>query len=166
MSIPISELKDRRIEPDHRSLVFRPRLRIAAQAYRHILCSLMPLPPEAGGLLLGPINCQDITEFFFDGGAACTASTYSPDHATLNRHMQDRWIPAGLDMKGFVHSHPRGCPSLSDGDLAYIRRLLSKNQDMSIFAAPVVLPSEYRFCPFVVQASDARQPVPAELVLF
>lgn len=143
-----------------------PQLRIAAEAYCRILAELVSRPAEAGGLLLGPVDSDDITEFFFDIGGICTGATYSPDHVTLNRHLKESWLPSGRDWKGFVHSHPRGYGRLSSGDLAYIGRLLAKSSDMTTFAAPIVLPDEFRFCPFIVRADRPRDPIHAQLVLF
>ena len=122
--------------------------------------------PETGGILLGPINSDDITDFYFDNTALSTGATYSPDHVTLNRRMKEEWMPCGIDMKGFVHSHPRGVDRLSAGDLTYIRRLLEVNDDMDVFAAPIVLPDQYRMCPFIVRRNAPRQALRATLTLF
>ena len=122
--------------------------------------------PETGGILLGPIDSDDITDFYFDHTALSTGATYSPDHVTLSRRMKEEWMPCGIDMKGFVHSHPRGVDRLSSGDLTYIRRLLEINDDMEVFAAPIVLPEQYRMCPFIVRRDAPRQVLPATLTLF
>ena len=125
---------------------------------RHVRCQIMCTigahPPETGGILLGPIGGNDITGFYFDATAACSGATYSPDHMTLRRKMKEEWLPAGLDMKGFVHSHPGSFDRLSDGDLTYIRRLLEKNPDMSFFAAPIVIPRAFRLQPIIVLADQ------------
>ena len=124
---------------------------------RHVRCQIMHTigarRPETGGILLGPIGSNDITDFYFDATASCSGATYTPDYLTLRRKMQEVWMPSGLDMKGFVHSHPGG-DQLSGGDLVYIRRLLEKNPDMSVFAAPIVLPEEFRLRAIVVLADQ------------
>jgi hypothetical protein len=121
---------------------------------RHVVCKIMSsigaCMPETGGILLGPIGSSDITDFFFDAGAQCSGVTYTPDISTLRHKMQTEWIPAGLDMKGFCHSHPGQFDLLSGGDLVYIRRLLEKNPDIKAFAAPIVIPREFRLRPIVV----------------
>ncbi len=129
-------------------------MRMTIDVYRAIHCDLGRRPPEAGGLLLGPVGEDLVTAFYFDARASCTGSTYSPDHVTLRHKMATEWLPRGLDMKGFAHSHPDGLDRLSAGDLVYIRRLLDCNPDMDVFFAPVVLPAVFRFCPLVVERRD------------
>ena len=142
------------------------QLRIARSAYREMLEMLMAKPVESGGILLGPIGCEDVTHFHFDASAACTGATYSPDHIALNKLLRDEWIPSGIDFKGFSHSHPDGVDRLSAGDLRYIRRLLAKNEDMDQFAAPLLVPGAYQLVPLVVPRAEPNQPHIAELVLF
>src|SRR6266496_649312 len=133
---------------------------------RHVRCQIMctigARRPETGGILLGPIGSNDITDFYFDATASCSGATYTPDYVTLRRKMQEGWMPAGLDMKGFVHSHPGEFDRLSHGDLAYIRRLLERNLDMSVFAAPIVIPQVFRLRAIVVLADRIRLPPPAD----
>ena len=80
--------------------------------------------------------------------------------------MKEEWLPAGIDMKGFVHSHPGRLDWLTAGDLAYIAKLLRKNEDMSIFVAPIVIPPEFRIRPIVVLRENLGLPKEAKLVLF
>lgn len=143
-----------------------PQLRIEKIVYRCIMLTIASQPPETGGILLGPIDSNDITDFYFDHSALSTGATYSPDHVTLNQMMKERWLPNGIDMKGFVHSHPRGVDRLSSGDLTYIARLLKSNDDMEFFAAPIVLPDQYRMCPFVVSRNAPQKALAAKLTLF
>ena len=128
----------------------RPVVRIAHKVCKDIMLTIGARPPESGGILLGPIGTSDITDFFFDGHANCTGSTYTVDGATLRRKMKDEWLPAGIDMKGFVHSHPGTFDRLSSGDLAYIKNSLGKNKEDKIFIAPIVIPPEFRLRPLVV----------------
>lgn len=144
----------------------RRLLRIAGDAYIKTLTDLSSRPAEAGGILLGPIGASDITAFHFDTSARCSGGSYTPDHVTLNTLLREVWIPAGIDFKGVAHSHPRGYDRLSPGDLANIRRQLARNEDLDFFAAPIVLPSEYRLCPFIVTRDRPDRPVLADLVLF
>lgn len=143
-----------------------PVLHVAGEVYTEMLFELSHRPVESGGLLLGPIGSNAITGFHFDGSALCSGATYTPDHVALNRLLKERWIPSGIDFKGFAHSHPSGCAWLSAGDLRYIRRLLSKNDDMDLFAAPIVVAAHYQLCPFVVTRDRPDVAQRAELVLF
>ena len=133
-----------------------PIVKIAHKVCKDILLTIGARPAESGGILLGPVGTNDVTDFFFDDGGSCTGSTYSPDCKTLRRKMQEEWLPAGIDMKGFVHSHPGSFDRLSYGDLAYINRLLDKNDDMTMFIAPIVIPSEFRLRPLVVLRNKSR----------
>ena len=144
----------------------QPQLRMARSAFCDSVEAIMARPPESGGLLLGPIHSTDITAFHFDDSGTCTGAMYTPDHATLNRLLREQWLPQGLDMKGFIHSHPFGYASLSPGDLRYIRRLLNSNADMDLFAAPIVIPGQFLFCPIVVLRDDPHRCHYAKLELF
>ena len=142
-----------------------PSLTMSRHVHCAIMCTIGARRPESGGILLGPIGSNDITDYFFDATASCSGATYTPDHLTLRRNMQDLWLPAGVDMKGFVHSHPGGFDRLSQGDLTYIRRLLEKNPDMNVFAAPVVIPEAFRLRAIVVLADQPSVQLPTTLRL-
>ena len=137
---------------------------------RHVRCEIMSTicarPPESGGILLGPIGSNDVTDYFFDGTAHCTYGTYTPDHLTLRRMMKEVWMPSGIDLKGFCHSHPQAYARLSDGDMLYIRRLLEVNPDMDVFAAPIVIPQAFRLQAIVVLADQPHIQQPTFLQLF
>lgn len=143
-----------------------PPIRMCRHVRCQIMCTVGSRPPEAGGILLGPAGSNDVTAFYFDTTASCTGATYTPDHLTLRRKMRDEWLPAGIDMKGFVHSHPGGSDRLSGGDLAYIRRLLEKNPDMGVFAAPIVIPKAFRLRAIVVLADQPDVQRATNLELF
>lgn len=127
-----------------------PVVKISSHVCKDIMLTIGAQPAESGGILLGPAGTNDVTDFFFDNGGNCSGSTYSPDCVTLKQKMKDEWVPAGIDMKGFVHSHPGSFDRLSSGDLAYISRLLEINDDMTMFIAPIVIPPEFRMRPLVV----------------
>ena len=120
------------------------------EAFDKAMFAICPRPIERGGLLLGPIGSNDICDFFFDSGGNFTGGSYSPDYVTLNRKMKEEWMPAGIDMKGFVHSHPGRLDVLTNEDLMYIGRLLKANSDMSMFIAPIIIPPEFRMHMMVV----------------
>jgi proteasome lid subunit RPN8/RPN11 len=133
-----------------------PVVKIAHSVCKDILLTIGARPAESGGILLGPVGTNDVTDFFFDDGGSCTGSTYSPDYVTLRQKMKKEWLPAGIDMKGFVHSHPGSFDRLSTGDMVYINRLLDKNDDMTMFVAPIVIPTQFRLRPLVVLRENPR----------
>jgi hypothetical protein len=143
-----------------------PEIRMSRRVPRAIMCTIGSRWPESGGILLGPIGDSSITDFYFDATACCSGATYSPDHLTLRRKMEEEWLPAGLDFKGFVHSHPGSFDRLSAGDLIYIRRLLKKNPDIISFAAPIVIPREFRIQANVVLREQPDVQHRATLKLF
>ena len=131
-----------------------PAISMDRSVHCRIMSSIGAQKPETGGILLGPVGSDRITDFYFDASGACSGATYTPDHVALRRKMKEEWLPAGIDMKGFVHSHPGNFDRLSDGDLTYIRRLLAKNPDMGVFAAPIVIPQAFLMRAIVVLASE------------
>jgi hypothetical protein len=143
-----------------------PRMSMSRHVVCQIMCTVGVHAPETGGILLGPIGTSDITDFYFDSTARCSGATYSPDHLTLRKKMREEWLPAGIDFKGFVHSHPGSFDRLSEGDLRYIRRLLDKNPDIKAFAAPIVIPGEFRLRPIVVLCEQPDMPRAATLQIF
>jgi proteasome lid subunit RPN8/RPN11 len=138
-------------------------VQVAASAYWQIATTVGARPAEHGGLLLGPADSDEITEFWFDPGPQRGRTTYSPDTATMNRLLRERWRPRGLDWKGMVHSHPRGFEELTPGDLAYIARLLATNADLKRFVAPIALPDTYVLRTFVIIHERPTTPLVAQL---
>ncbi len=138
---------------------------MAASAYAEILGTVGALPPETGGLLLGPADSEHISEFWFDRNARCTGATYSPDATTMNAMLREVWRPQGLDWKGFAHSHSSQYGQLSGGDMSYIARLLLGSPGMASFVAPIVLPELFSFRTFVVLRDTPGVAIPARLYL-
>ena len=143
-----------------------PEIPMAYSVLQQIMLTVALQKPETGGILLGPIGKGEVTQFYFDEKGSCTASTYTPDHIGLNHMMKTQWIPSGIDMQGFVHSHPGRLDRPSLGDLFYIRKLLMANKDMNLFFAPIVIPQEFRICPFVILREDMNSARQAQLRLF
>lgn len=145
----------------------RPTIILKRSAFIDSIVSICSNPPETGGIFLGPVETDHIiTDFYFDKGANCSGSTYSPDCSTLAKKMKEEWIPKGIDMKGFVHSHPNAFDRLSNGDLVYIKRLLNINIKMSMFFAPVVIPHQFRMNTYVILRDKPNQPQQPRIIFF
>jgi proteasome lid subunit RPN8/RPN11 len=144
----------------------KANVNMAHDAFAKAMLAICSKPAERGGLLLGPIGSNDVSDFFFDTGGACTSASYSPDYMTLRRKMKEEWMPAGLDMKGFVHSHPGRLDVLTREDLMYIDRLLKANPDMSMFVAPIIIPPEFRMHAMVVFRDNPSVAVEARINFF
>lgn len=135
-----------------------PPITITRRALDDIFRSIASQEPETGGILLGPVGSDEVTVFHFDASAKCSSGTYSPDTVTLARKMKEEWLPSGLDLKGFCHSHPGTFDRLSSGDITYIGRLLEINPDMNVFVAPIVIPFQFRIRPIIVLRSQPDRP--------
>ena len=136
------------------------------EAFDKMMLSICRRPAESGGLLLGPVGTNDITDFYFDSGGTITGASYSPDHTTLAKKLKEEWMPDGIDFKGFAHSHPGNLDTLTYGDMIYIKRLLSVNPDMPIFIAPIIIPHEFRMRMWVVIRANPNTAVEARINFF
>ena len=95
------------------------------------------LPPESGGLLAGSRKTGVITYFHFDARAKCSSVGYSPDTVTINRLLV-KLNAEGMDMMGFVHSHPAGLHYPSGGDKYYCRKIFAANPELPFLIIPIV----------------------------
>jgi len=141
-------------------------INMARTAFDKMMSAICSRPAESGGLLLGPIDSNDVTDFFFDANGNVSGISYSPDCATLRHKLKTEWMPAGTDYKGFAHSHPRTSERLSPGDMAYIRKLLVINPEMELFIAPIIIPSEFRVRMMVVFRDNPAVAVDAQINFF
>jgi proteasome lid subunit RPN8/RPN11 len=82
-------------------------------------------PAETGGLL-GSSDGKTIDYFHFDEFAQTTDSTYSPDVEALCPVLSD-CKERGIEVVGFIHSHPKGIPRPSQGDMDYAAAIMETN---------------------------------------
>lgn len=102
---------------------------------------------EHGGVLGGDRATGTVTQYYYDHSASRTGGTYSPDHVVVNRLFAEHWNPEGINLIGFVHSHPAGCRHPSGGDLVYARRILDAIPELPHLVLPIVMtePDTNRF---------------------
>jgi len=112
-------------------------LTMTQAVYDQIRRTIGRQPAETGGLLGGRGGV--VTHFHFDDTARRTRATYSPDHETLNRLLQDDWNLRGIRLVGFVHSHPPGINQPSGGDLTYAQEILRRNPHLDRLLLPIIL---------------------------
>src|ERR1043166_1293689 len=74
-------------------------------------------PAERAGIL-GADPDGIIRYFAPDHTAHCTAVAYDPDIRAMNRQIK-RWKTKGIAFRGFAHSHPATCDTLSSADKQY-----------------------------------------------
>src|SRR5512142_1484354 len=104
---------------------------------RAIASEIAAHAPERGGALLGPPQRPLVTHFAPDPDAATTSSSYRPSRA-LDARVKELEAGAGLELKGIVHSHPRGVDRPSDHDATELATGLRLNGHMARYLAPIV----------------------------
>jgi hypothetical protein len=141
----------------------RPKLWMTKQAYEDALKALLRREPEFAVFLLGPRGKSLVTHVVPDTTGEGTPSSFRVGAKRLNEVLQQH-APAGLDGKGFWHTHPPDCNRLSDGDMAFDRRLFAnpKNDSHEIL---MPLMSSGRVLPYIVRRDRPDRALAADLIL-
>lgn len=167
-SFPLATPRIVRLSADH---LARPEpLFLDTDVRSTIEHTIGQLPAESGGMLGGSRLDGVARTFHFDQAAATSAATYSPDTTSVNALLRERWNPAGVNLLGFVHSHPAGMARPSGGDLAYAERILAAIPDLDRLLLPIVqtVPDTGRFSlhPFAAERDGRRARIqPLDLVI-
>lgn len=119
-----------------RSLIAEPRVCMSRRALRNIITTVGARPAESGGILLGPIGADSISDFVFDEEGSVSMVTYSPSHRKLTMLCEAASV-RGYELKGFCHSHP-GLKTPSLGDLRYVERFFEENPGLRKFYLPIL----------------------------
>lgn len=114
------------------------KMSLTPHVYRDIRETIGRLTAEHGGILGGKRNTGEVTHFHFDVTGDRNSSTYAPDINRLNLLLEKKWNPAGIDLIGFVHSHPPGFRRPSNGDEVYACRILGANTEMQYLFLPII----------------------------
>jgi proteasome lid subunit RPN8/RPN11 len=124
---------------DTRTGMHKPQvMSITREVLKQIEDSVGRKPAETGGPLGGKREGFLVEHFYFDSSSTRSGVTYSPDDIQLNRLFRDEWNPRGINLLGFVHSHPSGIRGPSTGDLVYARRILHAIPDLEYLLLPIV----------------------------
>jgi ThiF family/Prokaryotic homologs of the JAB domain len=133
---------------------------LTRQVYNQIEGTIGCLAAETGGMLGGDRRKGIVTHFHFDGLASQTGATYSPDTLELNRVLEDEWNPKGVELLGFVHSHPRAPRQPSAGDLVYADQILRAIPKMREIMLPIAMAKPdtgtFELLPFAVLSARGR----------
>jgi proteasome lid subunit RPN8/RPN11 len=125
-----------------------------------IECCIGDVTAEHGGVLGGSRDDGIVQAFHFDGSARRSSATYSPDTASLKRLFAEDWNPRGINVLGFVHSHPPGVARPSGGDLIYAERILSANPSLARLLLPIVVTTAdtgaFELLPYAAIRGDTR----------
>jgi len=111
---------------------------ITAEVLREIGRTIGSRRAENGGALGGARGASVVKHFHFDPTAATNGVQYYPDHQEMNRMFRDEWNPAGINLVGFVHSHPAGNTRPSGQDLRYATQILDAIPELDRFITPIV----------------------------
>lgn len=130
------------------------RIVMSHSAYEEACLYFAERDPEAACLLLGPKRDALITHIVVDEEGAATPMSFTLAAASLNRKVKP-YLAAGIDIKGVWHLHPRGCRSLSHGDIAYAGKVFinPKNQALDRFVMPIT--ADGRFHGYVLARDGA-----------
>jgi len=141
-----------------------PVVRLTQAVYARIMKVHAEVPPEAGGIILGPEGSDLVTTFHRDENGFGTSVTFTLDAKGLNAKLRV-YKDAGLEMMGVVHSHPRGVKTPSPADLDYAAKLLTnpKNEGTEELLMPI-------YCsgilyPYVIRRDNPRSCLQAQLIL-
>jgi proteasome lid subunit RPN8/RPN11 len=114
-----------------------PKMRFVKSAFEAIRNTVGARPAESGGLLVGSRADFVVQKFIFDQNAKVSRVTYTFDTDFLNAELERLWEEEGLQLLGFLHSHPYGYSHLSPPDKWYFNRQF-KNIDTPKFLTPIV----------------------------
>jgi len=115
-----------------------PLLTVHWKVLKAVVNTIGGLRAESGGAIGGNGDGTEITHFHFDESSRSSAVTYSPDHNLLNRLFKTEWNPAGIRLRGFIHSHPGYMNRPSYGDEVYAERILKAIDDIGSLWLPIV----------------------------
>jgi proteasome lid subunit RPN8/RPN11 len=115
------------------------KLQITRSVLAEIRKTLGGVASEQGGVLGGSREDGIVRYFYFDHSAQRTGITYTPDHTRLNQLFKNHWNPKGINLLGFVHSHPPGARHPSPGDLVYACAILKAIPDLAYLLLPIVM---------------------------
>lgn len=103
---------------------------ITSDTLNSIYKTLCMFPAECGGVIACDQRGQ-IADFYFDHEAGAGKSSYSPSISTVNRIVNDKWLPGGLRFSGIAHSHPpRAKLYPSNADLLAAKMILQNNEGL------------------------------------
>ncbi|HEX8907856.1 MAG TPA: Mov34/MPN/PAD-1 family protein, partial [Anaeromyxobacteraceae bacterium] len=104
---------------------------------RAVAGDLAAQAPERGGALLGPPGRPLVSRYLPDPEGAVTARSWAPSRA-LAAQVKEVERTEELELKGLVHSHPRGLDAPSAQDALELGEGLRRNGHLACYLAPIV----------------------------
>ena len=162
---PDTDDESARLRPVPESATVEPVLKMTQSAFCECMQELTSRRPEAGGMLLGPKDDDDlVTVYIHDETGKATTASFTSDEVRLNVILL-QYRERGLNCKGLIHSHPAGVISPSGGDLAYVRKVFANdhNEAAGQFFLPIICAD--RMYPYLVRQDAPHRILSAQLRL-
>lgn len=140
------------------------KLKITTDAYQSIVKKIGSQQAEKGGILIGKDGV--VTDFIFDENAHTTGSTYSLNVAYLNP-MIKKLKQEGKHLMGIIHSHPSGCPELSNPDKEYFTNQFKNFPDLDFMYTPIVFSAkqgEFHIFPYAFHKNGKVETAELEIL--
>lgn len=94
--------------------------------------------PELGGMLGSSYDQTIIDYYVFDARANVNEVEYSPNTKFLNGVLNNDWGNKGVNLSGFIHSHPKYFCQLSDADIDYAVKIIEA-AGLNYLVMPIVV---------------------------
>ena len=142
------------------------KFKISQSAFDEIKATVGNKPAESGGLLFGSRKDFTVTRFLFDKNSINTRSSYTFNTGYLNPIIKRWWEEEGLELIGFLHSHPFGIGRLSEPDKKYFKSQF-KNIDVEKFLTPLIFSAKdggFKFIPLVYNKNGTIDTLELEII--
>jgi proteasome lid subunit RPN8/RPN11 len=112
-------------------------MQITRRAANKILKTVGSKTAERGGILLGPRGTDLVTDFLFDSDNTNGKHRYEyePNVNFLNGKLRK----TSCEIKGVLHSHPKGYRSPSQEDLDYAAKTFAMNPSLDELWLPIIV---------------------------
>lgn len=139
------------------------RMKLTQPVYQSIFHDLVKLRNEQGAMLLGPAGDDElIDEIVLDQWGQGSRYQFEFNEVKLNEILR-RALAQGREAKGFIHNHPDGINSLSNGDIDFVQSVFAKNPGAEWFFMPLFVDGAIE--PFIVHRSNPDQPDTVDILL-
>lgn len=139
------------------------RMKLTQPVYQTVFSDLVKLRDEQGAMLLGPAGDDElIDEIVLDQWGQGSRYQFEFNEVKLNQILR-RALAEGREAKGFIHNHPDGINSLSNGDIDFVQSVFAKNPGAEWFFMPLFVDGAIE--PFIVHRHKPDQPETVDILL-
>ncbi len=139
------------------------RMKLTQPVYQAIFNDLVNLRNEQGAMLLGPAGDDELVdEIILDQWGKGSPLQFEFNEVKLNQILR-RAIAEGKEAKGFIHNHPQGINSLSNGDIDFVQSVFAKNAGVEWFFMPLFVDGVIE--PFIVNRLNPDHPETVDIHL-